>query len=177
MNEDQRWEILDELPRNFPIAEADTQTDIGFVVPGTYETWYEGWALLLGHPMSGDRTFCQTCGMGGECSFRAFYDAMIASVVRELDKVGRLSPPGIRVVRKGPESGPVALGNAIAWAQDNRGPVTWCEHADERHGPEAGCVECRCSWPRGHEYSAIGMPLDPETRERLLERLRKEKPE
>jgi hypothetical protein len=36
------------------------------------------------------------------------------------------------------------------YPEDMRGPVTYCSHPADRHGPEAGCVECRCIWPRGH---------------------------
>src|SRR5690606_19241918 len=30
-------------------------------------------------------------------------------------------------------------------------PVVSCPHGPERHGPEAGCIECRCTSTTGHE--------------------------
>lgn len=143
MNQNQRWEILDQLPKSFRVVEDDADLTL---VPGTLESWGEA----LGHPQG--KRFCQTCGAGGTCSFRAFYDAMVASVVRELDKQGMLSPPGIHVVRKEP-LGDFRLTAKAFHPDDTRGPVTWCEHDDDRHGPEAGCVECRCLHPRGHASS------------------------
>lgn len=152
MNQNQRWEILDQLPKSFRVVEDDADLTL---VPGTLESWGEA----LGHPQG--KRFCQTCGAGGTCSFRAFYDAMVASVVRELDKQGMLSPPGIHVVRKEP-LGDFRLTAKAFHQDDTRGPVTWCEHDDDRHGPEAGCVECRCLEPVGHSNEKTAFQRDHE---------------
>lgn len=127
---DENWRdnILGELPESFPIVECDDE----FGGPGGT---FESWAAACGHPQ--DKHTCTECGRGVSCAFRCFYDAMVASVVRELDRLGHLTPEGVRFISHFDH-------------QDDRGPVTWCEHPDDRHGPEAGCAECRCIEPKGH---------------------------
>jgi hypothetical protein len=143
VNEEQRNDLFDRLPEHFKIVEADEDL---LRTPGTKKSWAEA----LGHELD-DGGRCRTCGRGQSCIFHAFYDAVVASVIRELDKLGHLTPSGVMFVPKGQ---PYVNGVPVGM-MDPRGPVTWCEHVPEKHGPEAGCVECRCIWPRGHVSSDL----------------------
>jgi hypothetical protein len=71
--------LVDGLPKELIVREWPDE------YPGTYATWAEA----CGHPQ-GERG-CKTCGLGGTCPFHALWDALISSVVRELDKTHHIS--------------------------------------------------------------------------------------
>lgn len=59
-------------------------------------TW---WAKMLGHPVKAHRLQdgrtmlrCETCGVGASCEFDCYTDALIFSVLRQLDRLGVLRP-------------------------------------------------------------------------------------
>jgi hypothetical protein len=143
VNQEERNRIIDMLSEPFQIVEDDRDASR---VPGTLESWGEA----VGHPLGPQG--CWTCGRGVSCPFRAFYEAMIASVVRELDRFGKLTPEGVHLISKlDPPEGEMVLPlRSASPVPDSRGPVTWYEHGPDRHGPETGCVECRCLDPKGH---------------------------
>lgn len=70
-------EIIDSLPKGFPIKDFPD-------IPGP--TTLLEWAVALGHPMD-DKGRCPTCGTGVMCELLSFCEAMVSSVVRELDKL------------------------------------------------------------------------------------------
>lgn len=78
--------LVESLPENFWVGEYGGERDL---TPGTYQSW----ALSLGHEVTENR-ICRTCGRGGTCVFHALWDALIASVVRELDRTHHISRRG-----------------------------------------------------------------------------------
>jgi hypothetical protein len=85
-----RWDVIDRLPDEYamPIHDSD------YVDPvPTWQTWREA----LGHPYVEGHGYCKTCGPAITCALAAFYEAVIVSVVRELNKLGLLPPPAVDV--------------------------------------------------------------------------------
>lgn len=68
--------IMDSLFETFLIKE-----DPEHNTPGTYESW----ASAIGHPV-GSTGRCITCGRGITCTLKAFYEVLVDSTVRELNK-------------------------------------------------------------------------------------------
>ncbi|MGI5414256.1 hypothetical protein [Actinomadura luteofluorescens] len=86
LTEDERLDLIDRLPADMNIwaddDELETFTDRDRI-------W---WAATLGHPRAHPGC-CKTCGCGTVCLFAAHHEALIATVVRELDKLGALRTP------------------------------------------------------------------------------------
>jgi hypothetical protein len=83
MGQDAREDLLDLLPKN-PTLWADDE-EIGRGCGGDYAYWAE----ILGHPKAHPGC-CKTCGCAITCTLAAFYDAMEATLLRELDRIGAL---------------------------------------------------------------------------------------
>ncbi len=66
--------IIDSLPKDMIVREW----------PDDYAGTYATWADACGHPQG--KRGCLACGLGGTCPFRAMWDALVSSVVREVDK-------------------------------------------------------------------------------------------
>lgn len=76
--------IIDSLPKSMIVREWPDD------YPGTYGSWAES----VGHGLDRAGRTCKTCGWGITCPFRALWDALIASAVREVDKLYRITPRG-----------------------------------------------------------------------------------
>lgn len=88
MDQKKRDEIWDQVPLDFPIVDADDEVErITQAGGGTIQSW----GAEAGHDIDGALD-CHTCGKGGPCPFIEFYDSVVSSVVRELDKIGALVP-------------------------------------------------------------------------------------
>lgn len=136
MDEGQRDEIIDSLPKDMKIVDADDDIPL---VPGTLKSW----GGALGHAVGDDRR-CEDCGPGITCVFLAFYDSVFSSVVRELDKQGLLVHDLIPI----PEDEDKQLNDPFdLWGS---APSYRCyvgRHKDcEPEGAETGCT-CSC----GHQ--------------------------
>lgn len=83
MSDDVRWDLINKIPDDMSIYGSDHSEG-----QWTWAQWREG----LGHPYAVGHGYCKTCGAGGPCELAAFYDAVMLSVVRELDKMGALRP-------------------------------------------------------------------------------------
>jgi hypothetical protein len=87
VTEDERDDLIDLVPYRFTIWEYENE------IPG----WAEGrdfawWRDLLKHPKAHGGC-CATCGCAVSCDLVVYHEAMISSVVRELDKIGALRVP------------------------------------------------------------------------------------
>lgn len=87
MTEEERYIIFDLIPQDMVIWEDDEE------LPYRQGLDWMSWRASLGHPYSG-HGFCRTCGCGTTCILLIFKDALIASVIRELDSHGVLRTPG-----------------------------------------------------------------------------------
>lgn len=85
MTEDERDDLIDRLPTDMTIWDPDDELEH---FGGNYEWWRE----TLGHPRAHPGC-CRTCGCATSCMLGVFHGALIASVVRELDRIGALVPP------------------------------------------------------------------------------------
>lgn len=85
MTEEERDDIIDLLPKNMILWDWDDELE-------TFShTNLEWWMKTLGHGMKSDtHTCCEACGCATTCTARAFYDSVVGSTVRELDKLGLL---------------------------------------------------------------------------------------
>lgn len=81
MTDGLRWDILDQIPDDLLLAADD-------MIPQPLEVWRDA----LGHVYAEGHGFCRTCGAGGPCILMSFYDAVMHTTVRELDKRGLLVP-------------------------------------------------------------------------------------
>lgn len=79
-----RWDLIDKIPDDMQIVGDEYERD----APLTIDVWRDA----LGHPYAKGHGFCRTCGAGGPCLLMAFFDAVMMSTVRELDKAGALVP-------------------------------------------------------------------------------------
>lgn len=85
MTEDERDGLIDQLPKGMPVWGFDEE------LPHFQHATLRWWRDNLGHPASGPtHACCKTCGCGGTCILGAFEDALISTVVRELDRLGVL---------------------------------------------------------------------------------------
>lgn len=86
MNEEQRDEICDLLPKDMIIWDWEDELE-------SFKSWtYSKWRKELGHPLKHSGC-CATCGCATSCMLSVFYDALIGSTIRELDKQGFLKEP------------------------------------------------------------------------------------
>lgn len=86
MTEDERDDLIDQLPKNMILWSDDEE--LQYFPNRTYDEWRQ----ILGHPVAGPTHHCcKTCGCGGSCLLGVFYDAVVSSVVRELDRIGALT--------------------------------------------------------------------------------------
>lgn len=83
MSDDVRWDLIDKIPDDMSIYGSDHVE-----APLTVGVWRDA----LEHPYVEGHGFCRTCGPATTCMLMAFYDAVMLSVVRELDKMGALRP-------------------------------------------------------------------------------------
>lgn len=86
MSEDERDGLIDLLPSDANIWGPDDELEI-FV--GRDREW---WAAALGHPQAHPGC-CKTCGCATTCLFQLYHDSLVATVVRELNKLGALKKP------------------------------------------------------------------------------------
>lgn len=88
MTEDERDAIIDQLPKDMPVWTFEDE------LPHFQHANLRWWRDNLNHPASGpSHSCCKTCGCGGTCTLGAFEDALITTVVRELDRLGALRNP------------------------------------------------------------------------------------
>jgi hypothetical protein len=88
MTEDERDDLIDLLPKDMIVWNDDEELQHFGHATGRW------WLDNLGHPACGPtHGCCKSCGCGGTCILGAFHDAMISSVVRELDRIGALKKP------------------------------------------------------------------------------------
>lgn len=78
-----RWDVIDKIPDDMSIHGSDHSEDVSLP--------WEVWRDALGHPHAEGLGHCKTCGPGVTCLLLAFFDAVMVSVVRELDKAGALA--------------------------------------------------------------------------------------
>lgn len=86
MTEDERDDLIDMLPPGMNIWDPDDELED---FSGRDREW---WAEALGHPKMHPGC-CKTCGCGATCLFQLHHDLLIATVVRELNKLGALKKP------------------------------------------------------------------------------------
>lgn len=88
MTEDERDDIYDLLPDDMVIWSFDDELEH---FSHADRRW---WMEVLGHERSGENhSCCKKCGCATTCIAGAFHQAMIASTIRELDKLGLLRHP------------------------------------------------------------------------------------
>ena len=87
MTEDERLDLLDLLPEDAPIW-ADDEELPTFGARATLSWWLD----TVGHPKA-HPACCKTCGCATTCMAGAFYDAVVMTTIRELDKIGALVKP------------------------------------------------------------------------------------
>lgn len=85
-DEPPRWDVLDQLPDEVDmlIYSSDHVPE----PPLTFRVWQDA----LGHPYAEGHGFCKKCGPAVACLLAVFYDAVVASTVRELDRLSLLPP-------------------------------------------------------------------------------------
>lgn len=86
MTEEERDDLIDLLPADMNIWDPEDELEV-FV--GRDREW---WANALGHPKAHPGC-CRTCGCAAPCFFQVYHDALISTVVRELDRLGALKKP------------------------------------------------------------------------------------
>lgn len=82
MTPDQRESIIDALPDGMDIWEYDE--------PAGYLRDWRWWRRQLSHPHVDGHGYCKTCGPAVSCTLHVFHDAIVATVVRQLDELGFL---------------------------------------------------------------------------------------
>ncbi|PRX91936.1 hypothetical protein [Allonocardiopsis opalescens] len=88
LTEEQRDDLIDQLPDGMTLWGDDSEIAADWFTPYDYEKWLE----ILGHPRAHPGC-CKTCGCATTCVLGTFYDAVVSSVVRELDKLGAIQVP------------------------------------------------------------------------------------
>ncbi|MEK9524049.1 hypothetical protein MIU24_32450 [Streptomyces venezuelae] len=83
MTEEQRDGLIDRIPATAVLWPHDDE--LAWFPNRTYDEW----RTILGHPPA-HRGCCQTCGCATTCLLGAFYDSVVTSTVRELDRLGAL---------------------------------------------------------------------------------------
>lgn len=88
MTEEERDDLIDLIPHGMTVwADEEELEDFRHA---TLAWWRE----VLGHQASGPtHSCCKSCGCGGTCLLGAFENALVTTVVRELDKIGALRRP------------------------------------------------------------------------------------
>jgi hypothetical protein len=86
MTPEERYDIADLLPEGMQIWNDDEELE---AFPGRDRVW---WSNALGHPRA-HRGCCRTCGCATTCLLAAYHDALVMTVIRELDRVGALRKP------------------------------------------------------------------------------------
>jgi hypothetical protein len=86
LTEDERLALIDELPSGMNIWNDDDELDI---FTGRDRRW---WADALGHPAA-HPSCCKTCGCATTCLVDAYHEALVSTVVRELNNLGALRVP------------------------------------------------------------------------------------
>lgn len=86
MTEEERGRLIDLLPQDMVLWPDDEEL-----------SWfpnrnYAEWRVILGHPRA-HTACCDQCGCATTCLLGLFYDSVVESVVRELDKIGALQKP------------------------------------------------------------------------------------
>ncbi len=89
-DDDLVYAVWERLPNEYDVVLWSDGDELaaGFFTDRTY-TW---WRELLGHPQA-HRGCCKTCGCATSCTLGVFYDAVVASTIRELIKQGII--PGL----------------------------------------------------------------------------------
>lgn len=88
MTEEERDDLIDTLPDGM-VLWPDEKELIHFSTRN-----YEEWRDILGHPRAHPGC-CKTCGCATSCLLSVFYDSVVTSTVRELDKLGALKAPAL----------------------------------------------------------------------------------
>lgn len=86
MTEEERDDLIDLLPDDMVLWPNDGEL-VHFP-----ERNYDEWRDILNHPRAHPGC-CKTCGCATSCMLSVFYDSVVASVVRELDKLGAIVAP------------------------------------------------------------------------------------
>lgn len=89
MTEEERDALIDRLPTDTMILWPDDE-ELSWFPNRNYEEWRD----ILGHPRAHSGC-CKTCGCAGTCLLGAFFDSVVSSVIRELDKLGALKPADV----------------------------------------------------------------------------------
>lgn len=90
MTEDERDDLRDRImPTGTPIwADEEELTSGRFGTNATLDWWFEN----LGHGGSHPGC-CKSCGCCISCMLGSFYNSVVDTTLRELDRVGALRPP------------------------------------------------------------------------------------
>lgn len=89
LTEEQRDVLIDLLPAGMTLWADDEE------LPHFADRTWAWWRETLGHPKA-HTACCKACGCATTCLLGAFYDAVVSSVVRELDRLGALRTPDTR---------------------------------------------------------------------------------
>lgn len=87
MTGEERDDLIDLLPDDLNLW-ADDEEAATYFTGRTFEHWRD----VLGHPQAHPGC-CARCGCATACILGAFYEGVVASVVRELDRIGALRTP------------------------------------------------------------------------------------
>lgn len=90
MTPDERYDLIDLLPDDMVIWDDDEELS---AFPWDLRKWLD----VLGHKKAHPGC-CKACGCATTCMASAFHEALITSVVRELDKLGVLHAPSAGLV-------------------------------------------------------------------------------
>ena len=83
-DEDRRLDLIDRLPKDMVIWDDDDE------VPAFADRDLSWWLKVLGHDRA-HTACCTACGCATTCMAGLFYESVVMSVVRELDKLGALN--------------------------------------------------------------------------------------
>ncbi|QDO02189.1 hypothetical protein FNV62_43545 [Streptomyces sp. RLB3-17] len=126
MTEEERDDLIDLLPMDMVVW--NDEEELQHFGHATARWWMD----TMGHPVAGPtHPCCKSCGCGGTCTLGAFHDAMISSVVRELDRIGALKKPdpeGARCGRQLAADAKAATEATGGWTQQDDG--TWTMPVD-----------------------------------------------
>jgi hypothetical protein len=88
MTEEERDEIEDLLAYRYDIPIWEDEQELPHFSHANLIWWLEA----MGHPKA-HRGCCKTCGCATTCMASAFYDAVVATTLRQLDSIGALVKP------------------------------------------------------------------------------------
>lgn len=86
LTQDERLDLIDQLPTDMTIWDDDQE------LTHFADRDYRWWRDALGHPRAHPGC-CEICGCATTCLLGAFHDAVVAAVVRELNRLGALRKP------------------------------------------------------------------------------------